>query len=114
MRYTLVREQNRKVAISVGVRPRTRVRHAKPGCHHTGHGVPQSASTLAPGGDSPVWSYHAQEGLRGISIVLQLSQYQRGPHCAILMHAGLARSNYSSELQSYAEAIGRAHKRISQ
>src|SRR5262249_29895200 len=92
MRYTLEREQNRNAAISVGVRPAA---HNSRTC--TASKAPDRASrnlanihSCSCGGMSCMVESCTVMPPRYLDVVLQLSKYQRGRHCANLMHLGLA------------------------
>src|SRR5215813_5386924 len=91
MRYTLEREQNRNAAISVGVRPAA---HNSRTC--TASKAPYRACrnlanihSCSCGGISSMVESCTVTSPRYLDVVLQLSKYQRGRHCANLMHLGL-------------------------
>src|SRR5215813_10043535 len=91
MRYTLEREQNKTAAISVGVRPAA---HNSRTC--TASKAPYRACrnlanihSCSCGGISSMVESCTVTSPRYLDVVLQLSKYQRGRHCANLMHLGL-------------------------
>src|SRR5215813_3580871 len=96
MRYTLEREQNRNAAISVGVRPAA---HNSRTC--TASKAPYRACrnlanihSCSCGGISSMVESCTVTSPRYLDVVLQLSKYQRGRHCANLMHLGLVYAGY--------------------
>src|SRR5262249_653171 len=122
MRYTLEREQNRNAAISVGVRPaahNSRTCTASKAPYRACRNLANIHSCSCGGISSMVESCTVMPP-RYLDVVLQLSKYQRGRHCANLMHLGLGVNSLESVLlfpcrsQSFRTPISESHTVCSQ